>query len=113
VITKVPEAPQAPPLVELRSAVRFPLHLPLTVKSDHQEHASETADISAAGVMFYLESKLDVGAPLEFSIELPPEMVGGAEPVQVKCLGRVARTFEENGRRGVAAIIDEYIFERE
>ena len=73
----------------------------------------DSRHISAAGVMFFLESKLDVGAPLEFSIELPPEMVGGAEPVQVKCLGRVARTFEENGRRGVAAIIDEYIFERE
>ena len=93
--------------------MRFPLHLPLTVISNHEEHASETADISAAGVMFYLESKLDVGAPLEFSIELPPEMVGGAEPVQVKCIGRVARTFDDHGRRAVAAIIDEYIFQRD
>jgi len=93
--------------------VRFPLHLPLRVKSNHEQHAAETADISAAGVMFYLETELDVGAPLEFSIVLPPEMVGGAEPVHVKCIGRVARVFREDGRRGVAAIIDEYCFERE
>jgi hypothetical protein len=30
----------------------------------------------------------------------------------VQCRGRVARTSEEGGRRGVGVVIDEYRFER-
>ena len=100
------------PLVELRSAVRFPLHLPVSVKSNQQEHQAETSDISAAGVLFYLDANLTVGSPIEFSLALPPEMLGLDQPVQVNCFGRVARAFNDDGRHAIAAIIDEYRFER-
>ena len=32
--------------------------------------------------------------------------------VQLDCRGRVVRNFEEDGRRGVGVVIDEYHFER-
>jgi hypothetical protein len=106
-------ADKAPPVVEMRNAVRFPLHLEANVKAAGSEQSVETSNISAAGCTFFVESELAEGTPLEFSIVLPPEMLGTPTAVHVHCIGRVARSFSEGGRRAVAAIIDEYKFERE
>lgn len=100
------------PVIELRSAVRFPLHLPVSVKSADQEHVGETADISAAGALLALDAELAPGSEIEFTLVMPAEMLGLAGPVQVRCLGRVVRTTMEEGRRCTAAIIDEYRFEK-
>lgn len=100
------------PVTELRSAVRFPLHLPVTARSANVEHIGETADISAAGALLALDADLTPGSDIEFTLMMPADVMGEAGNVQVRCVGRVVRTIEEHGRRCTAAIIDEYHFEK-
>ena len=42
----------------------------------------------------------------------PGDVVGSRSDVQIDCHGRVVRSFEDKGRRGVGVVIDEYHFER-
>ena len=55
---------------------------------------------------------MPVGSLLDFTISLPAEVVGAEVDVRLDCRGRVVRNFEEDGRRGVGVVIDEYRFER-
>ena len=97
---------------EMQSAMRFPIKLPVSVKSDAGERPAETQNISANGVLFEIDSDMPVGAAVNFTIFLPSEVVGTALQVQINCRGRVVRSFEDNNRRGVGVVIDEYYFER-
>ena len=99
---------------ELRSSVRFPIKLPIAVRTDlaSAEHAAETKDISAGGVLFDVESEMPVGSTINFSIAMPASVLGTPTDVLVNCVGRVIRSADENGRKSVAAVIDEYHFER-
>ena len=98
---------------ESRSSVRFPLKLPITVRTaDAREHFAETADISAGGVLFHTRSLLDVGTVIGFRIVLPASVLGTDTDVLVNCKGRVVRSQSEQGKSAVAAVIDEYFFER-
>lgn len=100
-------------MIDFRSAVRFPLRLPITIRTgDSREHFAETADISAGGVLFHMNSELPVGTVIRFRIVLPAVVVGADTDVLVNCTGRVVRCSEENGKRAVGAVIDEYNFER-
>ena len=100
-------------MIDLRSAVRFPLRLPITIHtSDSREHFAETADISAGGVLFHMSTELSVGTIIRFGIVLPAAVVGADTDVMVNCTGRVVRCLEEHGKRAVAAVIDEYSFAR-
>ena len=97
---------------ELRTAVRFPLRLPIAIKTSGEEHQAETQDISAGGVLFHLESEMTVGSSIEFRISMPAAVLGASTDVLVTGLGRVVRCSVEGERRAVAAVIDEYRFER-
>jgi len=99
---------------ELRSSVRFPIKLPIAVRTDMvgSEHAAETRDISAGGVLFNVEADMPVGSIINFSIAMPASVLGTPTDVLVNCVGRVIRSSEEQGRKSVAAVIDEYHFER-
>ena len=98
---------------ESRSSVRFPLRLPITVRTaDARELFAETADISAGGVLFHTRTVLDVGTSIHFRIVLPAAVLGTETDVLVNCAGRVVRSLPENGKTAVAAVIDEYCFER-
>jgi hypothetical protein len=97
---------------DLQSAVRFPIKLPISVKSRSGESQTETENISANGVLFQVDAEMPVGSPVDFTISLPAHIVGADADVQLDCRGRVARSFEEDGRRGVGVVIDEYHFER-
>jgi len=55
---------------------------------------------------------MPVGSLVDFTISLPADVVGATSDVQLDCRGRVVRSFEEDGRRGVGVVIDEYRFER-
>ncbi len=98
---------------DLRSSTRFPIKLPVEVQAEENPklHA-ETKDISAGGVMFYLDTAMAVGSRIEFNISLPAAVLGTPADVNVKCVGRVVRCADEGQRRAVAAVIDEYRFER-
>jgi len=109
--TKTPVAGSGP--ADTRSSVRFPLRLPITVRTaDAHEYFAETADISAGGVLFHTSSQLEVGTVIRFRIVLPAAVLGTDTDVQVNCTGRVVRSLDEKGKKAVAAVIDEYCFER-
>lgn len=96
-----------------RTSVRFPLKLPITVRTaDAREHFAETADISAGGVLFHTRVAFEVGTTIRFRIVLPAAVLGTHTDVLVNCAGRVVRSSQENGGSAVAAVIDEYCFER-
>ena len=97
---------------DLQSAARFPIKLPVSVKSKSGESHTETQNISANGVLFRVDAEMPVGAPLDFTISLPAAVLGAAADVQIDCRGRVVRSIEDGGRRGVGVVIDEYRFER-
>lgn len=97
---------------EMQSAPRFPLHLSASVTSQGSAFSAETENISANGVLFAMDNDVPVGSMVDFTILLPAEVVGARRNVQIDCRGRVVRSFEDRGRRGVGVVIDEYHFER-
>lgn len=97
---------------DLRNSIRFPLHLQVTLKTPTAEYHARTTDISAGGILFHTETDIDVGSPVEFTIEMPVEVLGTKDPVKVICAGRVVRCSAEEAGRSVAVVIDEYHFER-
>lgn len=95
----------------MRSAVRFPLELPVSVHAASNELQAVTKDISAGGVLFYMDELVAVGTTIEFTILMPYGVIGTDKDVVVNCVGRVVRCSPENGRYAVAAVIDEYGFQ--
>lgn len=96
----------------MQSAPRFPLHLPVEVVSQGAACPAETQNISANGVLFAMDRDVPVGSLVDFTIMLPASIMGARGDVQIDCRGRVVRSFEDQGRRGVGVVIDEYHFER-
>lgn len=97
-----------------RATRRFALRLPVSVsytQDGQQEKTAQTRDVSARGICFYLDSAIEAGAPIEFTLTLPPEITL-TESIRVKCKGRVVRVENgaNNGKVAVAAVIDEYEF---
>src|SRR5579863_7906464 len=98
---------------EKRAARRFALRIPVSVARGENIKSSEPAqlrDVSARGVCFYLDSPIEQGSPIGFTLTLPPEITL-TESIRVQCKGRVIRT--ENGAAGkftAAAVIEEYEF---
>jgi PilZ domain len=97
---------------DVQGAARFPVKLPIAVKSDAGMRSAETQNVSANGVLFEVDTEMPVGSMVDFTISLPADVVGAADDVRVDCKGRVVRSFEDGGRRGVGVVIDEYRFER-
>jgi len=98
---------------DVQGAPRFPIKLPVAMKSGTAANAIETENISANGVLFCMDADVPIGSAVDFTISLPADVVGAEADVQVDCHGRVVRSFEEDGgRRGVGVVIDEYRFER-
>ena len=98
---------------DLQSAVRFPIKLPVCVKSKSGETHTETQNISANGVLFQMDAEVAVGSIVDFTISLPADVVGAETDVRLDCRGRVVRSSDDDGRRGVGVVIDEYRFERQ
>ncbi len=103
----------AEPQQEKRAARRFALRVPVTVVRDHSSEIenAQIRDVSARGICFYLDSAVANGSSIGFTLTLPPEITL-TESIRVQCKGRVVRV--ENGRDdgkvGVAAVIEEYEF---
>jgi hypothetical protein len=109
---------------DVQGAPRFPIKLPVALKStsagsqpgvagpEVAGKTVETENISANGVLFRMDADVPVGSAVDFTISLPADVVGAEADVQVDCRGRVVRSFEDGGRRGVGVVIDEYRFER-
>ena len=98
---------------EKRATRRFALRLPVSVsyaEDGTQEKSAQTRDVSARGICFFVDSAIAAGAPIEFTLTLPPEITL-TESIRVKCKGKVVRVDDAaEGKVAVAAVIDEYEF---
>jgi len=95
-----------------RATRRFALRLPVTVRyGENEEHSAQTRDVSARGICFFVDSAIQAGSPIEFTLTLPPEITL-TESIRVRCKGRVVRVEGSNpvNKMAVAAVIDEYEF---
>ena len=97
---------------DVRSSIRFPLHLPLAVRAESREQYTETRDISSGGISFHADFGVQVGSIIQFTIAMPAVIVGSSKDVLVNCVGRVVRCSPHGDRSEVAAVIDEYKFIR-
>ena len=96
-----------------RATRRFSLRLPVSVRygEEEEEHSAQTRDVSARGICFYIDSAIQAGSAIDFTLTLPPEITL-TESIRVRCKGRVMRVEggDPAGKLAVAAVIDEYEF---
>src|SRR5712664_4127917 len=104
------------PQQEKRGARRFALRVPVSINrsltnSDVQNEAAQLRDVSARGICFYVDSAIEQGAHIGFTLTLPPEITL-TESIRVQCEGRVVRVEDDtaDGKMVVAAVIEEYEF---
>ncbi|MGC9158168.1 MAG: PilZ domain-containing protein [Terracidiphilus sp.] len=90
--------------------MRFPLTLPVVLSSGEQEIAAVTRNVSASGVFFEMDSPVQTGLEIRFSLRMPGEVLGTSHDVLVHCQGRVVRCSLNQGRYQAAATIDDYQF---
>ena len=64
------------PQKETPRAQRFPLSLPVTLKSSSGLNWLQTDDISSSGLCVQLESDIEVGSTVDLTIWLPAQMIG-------------------------------------
>jgi hypothetical protein len=95
-----------------RAMRRFAMQIPASVRVSGIpfEFATQTENISAQGLFFYLDRWMSKGTRVEVTMAFPPQ-VTLAEPQYVRLQARVVRveplTFE---RVGVAAVIEGHEF---
>ena len=99
------------PQTERRRSKRFPLDSTIAVKMpDGVEYKCTTKDISAGGIFFYCDARIEPASPIKLVIKLPPEITCG--DAQWVCFhGRVARVEESvEWQRGVGVKIERIAF---
>lgn len=99
-------------MTDRRTARRYDLSLPVLIRVpvERDAHDGKTRDISTRGVYFTIEDNLTAGAELDLTMTLPAEVTGGTE-VFIRAIGKVVRvekTAGNDGRHGVAALIQRY-----
>ncbi|MEY2412602.1 MAG: hypothetical protein QOD84_1208 [Acidobacteriaceae bacterium] len=97
---------------------RFDMRLPATIKIDAtdenldvEEVLTETHNVSARGIFFYLDHSVAEGTRIEVTMTFPPHITM-TEPVRVRFTARVVRVEGPLpiSRIGIAAMIQEYEF---
>lgn len=99
--------------LEERSAVRFPLALPVHIMTEGKLYEATTENISANGVLLQLDQVLEPGTEVDFLIQVAEGTTGPEETAAIHCTGRVVRAYEDDSTAHAAAIIDEYRFQSE
>ena len=92
----------------VRTAVRFPMRLPLQIQTEQGELLATTENISANGLLFVCDRLPEVNSRIEFTIAMPSAVMGSETDVTIHCIGRVVRHYLENEEKKAAAVIDEY-----
>ena len=93
---------------------RFDMRLPAIVRLDGSaEHQTETQNVSARGVFFYLDRPVAAGTTLEVTLTFPPHITL-TDAIRVRFAARVLRIENPmaSTRIGVAAMIENYEFLR-
>ena len=92
----------------IRTAVRFPMRLALHLKTEDGAVEATTRDISSNGLLFASNYLPEVGNRIEFTMDMPSEVMGWTSDVSIQCTGRVVRHQHIGTETMVAAVIDEY-----
>ncbi|HKT89785.1 MAG TPA: PilZ domain-containing protein [Candidatus Sulfotelmatobacter sp.] len=93
---------------------RFDMRLPAIVRLEgSSEFHTETQNVSARGVFFYLDHAVSAGIRLEVTLTFPPHITL-TDSVRVRFSARVIRVDQPlpSARVGVAAAIEDYEFLR-
>jgi hypothetical protein len=99
---------------ERRAMRRFDMRLPAIVRLEGTgEFHTETQNVSARGVFFYLDDPVSAGTKLEITLTFPPH-VTLTDAVRVRFFAHVIRVENPvpSSRTGVAAMIENYEFVR-
>ena len=99
---------------ERRMMRRFDMRLPATVRLEGAaEFHTETQNVSARGVFFYLDRAVSAGTKLDVTLTFPPH-VTLTDAVRVRFRARVIRVEHPlpSLRIGTAAMIEDYEFLR-
>jgi hypothetical protein len=99
---------------ERRAMRRFDMRLPAIVRVEGtNEFHTETLNVSARGVFFYLDRPVIAGTKAEVTLTFPPH-VTLTDAVRVRFSARVIRVENPlpSARIGVAAMIENYEFLR-
>jgi hypothetical protein len=99
---------------ERRLMRRFDMRLPALVRLDvNSEFQTETQNVSARGVFFYLDRPLPAGTRCEVTLTFPPHITL-TDAVRVRFTARVIRSESPlpSLRVGTAAMIEDYEFLR-
>jgi hypothetical protein len=99
---------------ERRMMRRFDMRLPAIVRLEGlDEFHTETQNVSARGVYFYLDRAVDSGTKIEVTLTFPPHITL-TDPVRVRFMARVIRVESPlpSLRIGTAAMIENYEFLR-
>ena len=100
-------------MTDRRTARRYDLSLPVNIRLPIEKEVSrngKTRDISTRGVYFTLEEDMNSGSELDITLTLPAEVTRGSE-VFIRAMGKVVRVDPgENGKSGIAAMIERYEF---
>ena len=92
----------------IRTAVRFPLRLALHLKTEDGIVEATTREISSNGLLFVTTHLPKIGSSIEFTMDMPSEVMGWANDVSIHCTGRVVRHQQTEEESMVAVVIDEY-----
>lgn len=99
--------------IERRTARRFAMSLPLMIRGEHPEGRGDrqglTRDVGFRGVYFTTDAEFEPGKPIEFILTLPREITLAGD-VHIHCFAQIVRVEPRDGRKGVAARIDNYEF---
>ena len=93
---------------------RFDMRLPAIVRLEStHEVQTETQNVSARGVFFYLDRAVKTGTKLEVTLTFPPHITL-TDAVRVRFSARVIRVERPlpSARIGTAAMIEDYEFLR-
>ena len=95
-----------------RTALRFPLELPALLRWEEGDRIctlqTQTKNLSSSGMYLLVGPQHQPASSIEFEVQLPAEMAGGAV---LRGKGRLVRREQlTNERVGLAAVIDQYEF---
>ena len=98
---------------EKRGVRRFSLILPVSLKdgskTENGELIGQTRDVSSRGAFVQIESQFAEGAAVEFLMTLPADITL-ADPIRVRCHGKVLRVEQKAPNQGIAVAIEKYDF---
>lgn len=94
--------------IAVRNAVRFPLELALHLKTEEGMLEATTRDVSANGLLFVAPHLPRVGSSIEFTMQMPSEVMGWDSDGSIHCTGRIVRHHQTDEGKMAAAVIDQY-----